>query len=210
MDLNKIHCGDALDLFPKLDHKPNLIIMSPPDLAETPFSFEEYREFLKKAYKLASDSLSDTGILASITTDRKMNRTIYSKHIDIINATPMTLFNHKIWAKNLKCNLFIQTFSHALFFRKGVKATNNKLVDFLPDVWLIPVDKTSWYPTKDSFPTELVRRIILNCSNENDVVLDPFMGSGKTARVCISNKRNFIGFELDTNMVDLATKHLND
>ena len=47
------------------------------------------------------------------------------------------------------------------------------------------------------FPEELIERITNGWSNENDVVLDPFMGSGTTAIACINTKRNYIGFELD-------------
>ena len=66
-----------------------------------------------------------------------------------------------------------------------------------------------WYPSKDSFPTELVRRIVLNFTDKDDLVLDPFMGSGKTARVCHDNNRNYIGFDLNPNFVKLATQSLS-
>src|SRR5699024_9471207 len=46
-------------------------------------------------------------------------------------------------------------------------------------------------------PTELIERFIKLSSIENDLVLDPFMGSGTTAIACINTERNFIGFELD-------------
>ena len=45
------------------------------------------------------------------------------------------------------------------------------------------------------FPFELARDHVVSWSNENDVVLDPFMGSGTTAIACIREKRHYIGFE---------------
>ena len=45
------------------------------------------------------------------------------------------------------------------------------------------------------FPFELARDHIVSWSNENDIVLDPFMGSGTTAIAAIREKRNYIGFE---------------
>lgn len=46
------------------------------------------------------------------------------------------------------------------------------------------------------FPEELVNDHIISWSNENDLVYDPFMGSGTTAKMCILNNRNFIGSEI--------------
>lgn len=46
------------------------------------------------------------------------------------------------------------------------------------------------------FPEELASDHILSWSNENDLVYDPFMGSGTTAKMAIKNKRNWIGSEI--------------
>ena len=47
------------------------------------------------------------------------------------------------------------------------------------------------------FPEKLAEDHILSWSNEGDLVLDPFMGSGTTAKMALLNKRNYIGFELN-------------
>jgi DNA modification methylase len=47
------------------------------------------------------------------------------------------------------------------------------------------------------FPEELPRRLMKLFTYRNDTILDPFMGCGTTGAVCIKNKRNFIGFEID-------------
>lgn len=207
MKRNKIYCGDALDLINDLEESPKLIIMSPPDLAETSFDLEEYRVFIDKIYKACYDKLDEHGVLASITTDRKMGGRIYTKHIDIINAIGEP-FNYKIWAKSLKTNLYILNYCHMLFFRKSSKITNNKLSEFSPDVWLLELDKVKGYKNKDSFPTELVKRIVVNFTNSGDLVLDPFIGTGKTAVIAKSNNRDYIGFELDRGICDLADKRI--
>ena len=204
MRFNKIYCGDALKLIDELDLQPRLIILSPPDLAETNFSLKEYKEFIKNIYSKCLEKLHENGVLCSVTTDRKMNGKIYTKHIDIINSVNADLFKYKIWAKSLKTNLFILTYSHMLFFRKNKKNINNGLKEFKPDVWHIPLDKVKGYKNKDSFPTELVRRIVLNFTQENNLVLDPFLGTGKTAAVCLSLNRTYIGFELDQKNIDIA------
>jgi len=46
--------------------------------------------------------------------------------------------------------------------------------------------------------------------NENDIVLDPFMGSGTTAVACLKLKRNYIGFEISKEYCDLAEKRIKE
>ena len=46
-------------------------------------------------------------------------------------------------------------------------------------------------------PQQLADDLIMSYSNEGDLVLDPFMGSGTTARMAYKNDRNYIGFEID-------------
>lgn len=60
------------------------------------------------------------------------------------------------------------------------------------------------------FPEKLVRDHILTWSNEGDVVLDPFMGSGTTAKVARSFQRKYIGFEISKEYCELANKRLQD
>lgn len=47
------------------------------------------------------------------------------------------------------------------------------------------------------FPEQLAMDHIISWSNKNDIILDPFMGSGTTAKMALLTGRNFIGFELD-------------
>lgn len=57
---------------------------------------------------------------------------------------------------------------------------------------------------------ELVKRAVLGSSNENDLVLDLFMGSGTTAVAAKRNKRNFIGCDLEDKYIDVANKRLSE
>jgi len=58
------------------------------------------------------------------------------------------------------------------------------------------------------FPESLVNDHILSRSNEGDLILDPFMGSGTTAKMAKLNNRNFIGFEISQEYCDIANKRL--
>ena len=81
----------------------------------------------------------------------------------------------------------------------------NKLTDVWDDInfydqtykklWKKKYNKKCNHPTMK--PYKLIERLI-NCStNENDIVLDIFMGTGMTGKVCIDNNRRFLGCELD-------------
>jgi adenine-specific DNA-methyltransferase len=80
------------------------------------------------------------------------------------------------------------------------------------DVWDITNVKHN-HPEKTQhpcqFPEELVTRLVSCFTNELDVVLDPFMGSGTTGIVCKRLKRNFIGIELDNLWFSLAEARIN-
>ena len=58
------------------------------------------------------------------------------------------------------------------------------------------------------FPEELARRLVLLYSDEGDVVLDPFLGSGQTALAAVLNKRSCIGFDTEHEYVQLAHTRL--
>lgn len=59
-----------------------------------------------------------------------------------------------------------------------------------------------------TFPTELVHRMIMSRCPENGIVLDPFMGAGTTALVAKRTNRNYIGFELNQDYIDIANNRL--
>lgn len=57
-------------------------------------------------------------------------------------------------------------------------------------------------------PIDLIFALIEKSSNENDTILDPFMGSGTTGVACKNLNRNFIGIELDTGYFEIAKKRI--
>lgn len=60
------------------------------------------------------------------------------------------------------------------------------------------------------FPEALANDHILSWSNEGDVVLDPFMGSGTTGKMALLNNRKFVGIELSPDYVEIARKRIAD
>ena len=62
------------------------------------------------------------------------------------------------------------------------------------------------HPTQK--PVELIEDIIKIHSNEGDIILDPFMGSGSTAIACLNTNRRYLGFELDSNYFKESNKRI--
>ena len=58
------------------------------------------------------------------------------------------------------------------------------------------------------FPEKLAEDHIISWSNPGDTVLDPFLGSGTTAKMALLNNRNFIGFELSQEYCKIAEKRI--
>lgn len=59
------------------------------------------------------------------------------------------------------------------------------------------------------FPERLAEQHILTWSNEGDAVLDPFMGSGTTAKMSALNNRNYIGFEISPEYCEIANNRVS-
>jgi len=83
----------------------------------------------------------------------------------------------------------------------------------LNDVWQIPflnpkAKERVGYPTQK--PIELLERILKIASNEGDIVLDPFLGSGTTVVAAKLLKRNFIGFDINSNAIELSQHRLKE
>lgn len=84
---------------------------------------------------------------------------------------------------------------------------NNKR--YKNNIWEIAIaqNKTS-HPAV--FPEQLAADHILSWSNEGDIVLDPFMGSGTTAVAAARNNRNYIGFDLCGEYCELAEERVRE
>lgn len=57
-------------------------------------------------------------------------------------------------------------------------------------------------------PIELLKELIVLSSNENDLILDCFMGSGSTGMACLETNRKFIGIELERKYFDIAEERI--
>lgn len=72
--------------------------------------------------------------------------------------------------------------------------------------WEVPGEKDIIHPTKK--PLLLMKMLISDFTDENDIILDPFMGSGTTLRAAKDLKRKCIGIEINERYCEIAVKSL--
>lgn len=92
------------------------------------------------------------------------------------------------------------------------KLTQEEWVEFTKQIWEIPIPNKSdlAYGTHTAImPEEIVRRCVRMFSFTDDIVLDPFTGSGTTLKVAKELKRNYIGYELMPEYKEIIELKLN-
>lgn len=75
-------------------------------------------------------------------------------------------------------------------------------------VWEIPAESASRVNHPAPFPVELPRRFIELYSYADELVLDPFVGSGTTAVAALETGRRYVGFDIDAEYVELAERRI--
>ena len=151
---------------------------------------------------------------------------------DILTALDVngfTTINHIIWKYQfgvVTAKKFVTSHYHCLFvckndkmrkffpysrFKKTAKTSDGKSLHYRDkeDVWIIKReywtgdDKT---PTK--LPAEIIKKILQYSSEKNDLILDPFLGSGQVAVISKMLGRKYLGFEIIKSYYDFAYERL--
>lgn len=107
-------------------------------------------------------------------------------------------------------NKYLTDTEYILFFReKGVEVFGT--CDTKHTYYVTPINtkdkKKFGHPTIK--PIHIVTNLILNSSRVDDVVLDPFLGSGTTAVAAIQNNRHYIGYELRSDYFEIAENRID-
>jgi len=92
--------------------------------------------------------------------------------------------------------------------RKGMVVNEYKILTNIWDCSSVHKNEKTKHPAQ--FPEKLAQDHIISWSNEGDIVLDPFMGSGTTAKMSMLNNRNYIGFEISKEYCDIANQRLSN
>ena len=100
-------------------------------------------------------------------------------------------------------HIYLSGVENAIWFKKRGGTFNAHCKN---TVFKYPIGRSKLHPTEKNHL--LLQELILDNSNENDLILDPCMGSGSTGVVALQNNRNFIGMELNENYFNIAENRI--
>lgn len=118
------------------------------------------------------------------------------------------LHNLLVWEKNncTPSQYYMKNCEYVLFLRKGKAKWINNIGDSKTVHKFNNIIGNKLHPTEK--PVDLIEYYLLNSSEPNDIVFDPFMGSGSAGEAAVKNNRNFIGIELDEKYFNIAEERL--
>ena len=139
----------------------------------------------------------------SIFYNHKPRRHKNTAHLpfEFVSKSKAPLYQLIVWDRrnspNLRNDHLVPTTEHLYWLRKDKPKVfrQNLNREFVGEVWTIPPKKQNGHPAP--FPEQLVNNCLLLSTEEGDVVLDPFMGSGTTGVAAQNLNRQFIGVEKD-------------
>lgn len=227
LEINKVYYMDCLQGIKLIkDNSVDLIVTDPPYEIENTKAGGKSK--LAKSIQQMNDEIKennltngfDIAILDEMVRVMKtINIYIWCNHkqipmyIDYFVNKLKCSFDILIWNKPNAMPLFNNKYltdkEYCLYFRKGGKCDPQSYEE-AKTVYYQPINakdkKTFGHPTIK--PLNIIETIIKNSSDEKDLVLDCFMGSGTTAVACINTKRNFIGFEYNQEYCDIANSRI--
>lgn len=224
MEFDYIQHGDCLELMKSIPDKSiDLIVTDPPYLIETSGAGiykQDDKQYVKELNQI-KDGFSEEVLDEICRVLRKINVYFFCSQKQIIPLLDYFVKKKKCnW--NLLCwhksnpvpacgNKYLTDTEFILFFReKGVKIGGEFKTKFTYYVTPLNQSDKKQYGHPTIKPLEIVGNLILNSSNEGDIILDPFLGSGTTAVAAVNTNRHYIGFELNVDYFDIACKRLDE
>jgi modification methylase len=231
--LNKVHCGDCIELMDKMPiNSVDLIVTSPPynlrnstgngmkngsggkwanakliegyDTYDDNLPHEKYVEWQRGCLTSMMRVLKEDGAIFYNHKWRVQGGLLQDRN-DIIAEFPVRQII--IWKRsggiNFNPGYFLPTYEVIYLICKSKFKLADK-ANAMGDVWEIPQDFNNPHPA--SFPVELVEKCIE--STNADIILDPFMGSGTTAIAAEAAGRKWIGIELSDAYCKMARERI--
>ena len=230
MEVNKVYCGDCLEEMKKLpDESVDSIITDPPyntgmkevsgkarlcHFFDDNLSKEDYKNLIDNSCREFFRVMKqNTGGYIYINW-KKMQL-----WIDYLQKYGFLVKNVIVWDKvvhGLNYQNYAYTYELIIYFTKGKPNLNNKSPEdnskgFYRDIWKIKRDmgKSDNIDIHETVKQiSVVRLPILHITNKNNLILDPFAGSGTTGVACKQLGRNYILIEKEQKYVDIINKRL--
>jgi site-specific DNA-methyltransferase (adenine-specific) len=236
--LDSIICGSAEKMVELPDNSVHLMITSPPYNVSKEYdddlSLDEYLTLLENSFRETFRVLVNGG--RACINVANLGRKPYIPLSDYISKLMIDIgFNMRgeiIWDKAASASsstawgswksavnpVLRDIHEYILIFSKGnyrrEKADKKNTIakeDFLEwtkSIWTMNAESARRIGHPAPFPIELPYRLIQLYSFENDIILDPFMGSGTTAIASINSKRYYVGYDISEEYVQLSEKRI--
>ena len=137
-----------------------------------------------------------------VLTDHKIGQL---KIKQFVSSTLKSYWGLVSKAVKIKNTISLNTENDKYMFIKNASKEDLKKIKY-DNYFGIRVSNTDLY----DFDRRMVYHDIQRDSNENDVVMDMFMGSGSTGVACLNTNRKFIGIELDDKYFEISKSRLNE
>lgn len=183
--------------------------------------FKDDYKFNKKWIKSCDRVLKDNGTMWISGTYHIIHSIAF-----VLQEMGYYIINEITWYKpnaapNMGCRCFTASQETLLWVKKNKKAKHTFNYALMKEfnggkqmrtLWDIPTtpkrEKTfGMHPTQK--PKGLLYRCIVSSTDEGDLILDPFSGSGTTGVVALENKRKFIGVDISEEYIELTAKRLD-
>src|SRR4030066_2390600 len=236
--LDRIYCKSSESMEEIPDYSVHLMVTSPPYNVTKEYdenlSLDEYRDLLRRVFRETYRVLV-TGGRACVNVANLGRKPYIPLHSYIIedmldigffmrgeiiwnkasSASPSTAWGSWLSAGNpvlRDIHEYILIFSKESFSRKrGSKKDTIAKEDFLEwtkSVWTFPAVSAKSIGHPAPFPEELPHRLIKLYSFKDDVVLDPFLGSGTACLTALKDDRHYIGYDIEPSYVKLANQRI--
>lgn len=222
--METLHLGDCMEIMKTIPDKSiDLVVTDPPYQIETSGGglYTQADKQYVKELNFMKDGFSEEVLDELCRVMKKINIYIFCSQKQIIPLLDYFVkgkkcnWNLLIWGKSNPVpacgNKYLSDKEYILFFReKGVRIYGSYETKFT--YYITPLnqkDKKKYgHPTVK--PQEILLNLVTNSSQEGELVLDPFMGSGSTGVACKTLNRDFIGIELSKEYYEIACKRINE
>jgi site-specific DNA-methyltransferase (adenine-specific) len=235
---NKIILGSAENMKEIPNNSVQLMITSPPYNVSKEYdedlSLKQYLKLLENSFKETYRVLVNGGracinvanlgrkpyIPLSDYISKIMSDIGFNMRGEIIwnkaaSASPSTAWGSWMSASNLTLR---DIHEYILIFSKGdykleLKGRKNTIlkeqfIEWTKSIWTMNAESARRIGHPAPFPEELPYRLIQLYSYQDDVILDPFMGSGTTAVSALKSGRKYVGYDISQDYIDLANKRI--
>jgi len=215
-----LYCGDCLDILPLIKDKVDLILTDPPyniHITGGGIITREKKKYLDNIEKNFGSDFNPTKYLKlSLNIMDKYNAYWWCSRLilnDYINFAKKNKFNFDllVWNKSnpmpLKNNKYLPDTEQCIFIRNNNPYFNNNLpFDYYRKIYNEPIQLNNGHPTPK--PENIIIKQIKISTKENDLILDPFIGSGTTAVACEKLGRRWIGIEISEKYCEIAKQRI--